>query len=58
MIIPNNVYEVVTRNEIEDQETHLRDALIGVSNIYARLRQQRANDALLEVVFELRHKVE
>lgn len=58
MIVPNNVYEIVSRSEIEDQETHLRDALIGMNNIYTRLRQQNAPQALLEAVFDIRHQVE
>ncbi len=56
-LVANNLYEVVSRREIEDQETFLRDALIGVDNIYIRLKAQDAPALLIEHVFDLRYKL-
>lgn len=55
--VANNLHEVITRDEVEDREAMLRDAFIGIENIYVRLKAQNANDALIESVFDLRYKL-
>lgn len=58
MLVPNNLYEVVWREEVEDQEKFIRDSLIGVTNIHVRLKEQRAPQELVERLFDLKSRLE
>lgn len=50
----NNLLEQVWESEVGERAALIHDAISGLTNMHARLRQQGAPPALIERIFDIR----